>query len=210
MPEDPILSPFKPRDRLVQILDPDPTVCESLSLLFRLEGYHTSFALETETFFPTFERRRPDVVIVNLELSNGSGIDVLRKVKAQRHATPVFLIANQPEVENTVLAMKAGATHVITKPIDGEYLLKIVREAVDVEMRYGALGGRMPIEVEGFDQLTARERQVLELISNGQSNKEAGRQLGISPRTIEVHRARVMEKLGARNTAELIRIVLSS
>ena len=71
-------------------------------------------------------------------------------------------------------------------------------------------GGRRPIEVRGFAQLTPREREVLQLITNGQSNKEAGRQLGISPRTIEVHRARVMEKLGARNTADLMRIVLTT
>ena len=67
-----------------------------------------------------------------------------------------------------------------------------------------------PVEVRGFSQLTPREREVLQLITNGQSNKEAGRELGISPRTIEVHRARVMEKLGARNTADLMRIVLTS
>jgi DNA-binding CsgD family transcriptional regulator len=73
----------------------------------------------------------------------------------------------------------------------------------------GQQAGR-PVEVRGFSQLTPREREVLQLISNGRSNKEAGRQLGISPRTIEVHRARVMEKLGARNTADLMRIVLTS
>jgi two-component system, LuxR family, response regulator FixJ len=70
-------------------------------------------------------------------------------------------------------------------------------------------GGRRLVEIRGLSQLTPREREVLQLISNGQSNKEAGRLLGISPRTIEVHRARVMEKLGARNTADLMRIVLT-
>ena len=65
------------------------------------------------------------------------------------------------------------------------------------------------MEVRGFNQLTPRERDVLQRISNGQSNKEAGRELGISPRTVEVHMARVMEKLGARNTADLMRIVLT-
>ena len=69
---------------------------------------------------------------------------------------------------------------------------------------------RRRVEIRGFSQLTPRERQVLQLITNGQSNKEAGRELGISPRTIEVHRARVMEKLGARNTADLMRIVLAN
>lgn len=66
------------------------------------------------------------------------------------------------------------------------------------------------MEVRGFSKLTAREREVLQLIAEGHSNKEAGRQLGISPRTVEVHRARVMDKLGAKNAADLMRIVLTS
>jgi len=109
------------------------------------------------------------------------------------------------------MAMKAGATDVVTKPIDSDRLLRAVRDAVRENVHVGAIdGGRRNVEVRGFAQLTPREREVLQLITNGQSNKEAGRNLGISPRTIEVHRARVMEKLGARNTADLMRIVLTS
>ena len=97
------------------------------------------------------------------------------------------------------------------KPIDSERLVNSVRDALRQEIQLGTVeGGRRQVEVRGFDQLTPREREVLQLITNGQSNKEAGRELGISPRTIEVHRARVMEKLGARNTADLMRIVLTS
>jgi two-component system response regulator FixJ len=107
--------------------------------------------------------------------------------------------------------MKLGATDIVPKPIDSEHLLTIVRDALRRDVHLGAMqGGRRPVEVRGFAQLTPREREVLQLITNGQSNKEAGRELGISPRTIEVHRARVMEKLGAKNTADLMRIVLTS
>jgi FixJ family two-component response regulator len=107
--------------------------------------------------------------------------------------------------------MKVGASDVVTRPIDTEHLVRIVRDALRQDIHVGAVqaGGRS-VEVRGFAQLTPREREVLQLITNGQSNKEAGRELGISPRTIEVHRARVMEKLGARNTADLMRIVLTS
>src|SRR5690606_6610479 len=98
---------------------------------------------------------------------------------------------------------------VLNKPIDTDHLVVAVREALRHDVHVGGIeSGRRLIEVRGFDQLTPREREVLQLITNGQSNKEAGRELGISPRTIEVHRARVMEKLGARNTADLMRIVL--
>jgi len=100
---------------------------------------------------------------------------------------------------------------VVTKPINTEQLIQSVLDSLRQDVHLGAVeGGRRPVEVRGFSQLTPREREVLQLITNGQSNKEAGRELGISPRTIEVHRARVMEKLGARNTADLMRIVLTS
>lgn len=202
---------FLNRDRMIHILDPDPATCEALSVLFRLEGFQTIFSVDTASFYAAIERRRPDAVILNQRIGNEDGVAVLKRIKAMRTGTPVFLIEDRPQVETAVRAMKAGASDVITKPIDSELLVRAVRDALKQDIHLGALdGGRRPVEVRGFAQLTPREREVLQLITNGQSNKEAGRLLGISPRTIEVHRARVMEKLGARNTADLVRIVLTS
>ena len=179
--------------------------------MFRLEGFQTIFSLETASFYANLERRRPDVAVINLRIGLDDGLAVLRRVKAMRLGTPVFMLSNDADVDTAVHAMKAGASDVITKPIDTEHLVRAVRDALRQDVHLGAAqGGRRPIEVRGFSQLTPREREVLQLITNGQSNKEAGRELGISPRTIEVHRARVMEKLGARNTADLMRIVLTS
>ena len=197
------------RDRLVHIVDADLTTCETLSVLFRLEGFQTAFSIDLTGFLATLERRRPDVVIANLD-PGGDGLVLLRRVKSLRAGTPVFMLEDRPAVEAAVAAMKAGATDVITKPIDSEQLVGLVHDALRQDVHLGTVrAGRRPVEVRGFAQLTPREREVLQLITNGQSNKEAGRELGISPRTIEVHRARVMEKLGARNTADLMRIVLT-
>jgi FixJ family two-component response regulator len=201
---------FLNRGRLIHIVDGDPATCEALSVLFRLEGFQTSFSLNAEHFIVNLQRRRPDVVLINLALGDESGLALLRSFKAMRTGTPVFMLAETPQVAATVTAMKLGASDVITKPIDTEHLLTVIRDALRLDIHLRPVqGGRRPVEVRGFAQLTPRERQVLELITNGQSNKEAGRELGISPRTIEVHRARVMEKLGARNTADLMRIVLT-
>jgi len=200
---------FLNRDRLVHIADPDPLACEALSVLFWLEGFQTGFSIDTLGFFAALERRRPDVVIISLALGSDAGLAVLRRVKSMRTGMPVFVTAAATDVGQAVEAMKIGAADVFTKPIDNDQLLAGVLEALREEVHVGAVqGGKRQIEVPGFDQLTPREREVLQLITNGQSNKEAGRELGISPRTIEVHRARVMEKLGARNTADLMRIVL--
>ncbi len=211
MPEELFYQAFLNRDRLVHIVDAELQTCEALSVLFRLEGFQTGFSVNLAGFLATLERRRPDIVIANLQLGDDDGLLLLRRIKLLRMATPVFMLQNRPLVEAAVSAMKAGAVDVLTKPIDNEQLLRLVREALRQDVHVAAVqAGRRLIEVRGFAQLTPREREVLQLISNGQSNKEAGRELGISPRTIEVHRARVMEKLGARNTADLMRIVLTS
>lgn len=212
MPEEIYYHSFLNRDRTVHVVDPDLQTCEALSVLFRLEGFQTAFSISLPGFLASLERRRPDVVLANFELEHpDDGLTLLRRVKTLRMGTPVFMLENRPMVEAAVSAMKAGATDVVTKPIDNEHLVRVVRDALRQDVHVSAAAaGRRTIEVRGFAQLTQREREVLQLITNGQSNKEAGRELGISPRTIEVHRARVMEKLGARNTADLMRIVLTS
>ena len=204
-------SSFPNRDRLVHIVDADPSTCEALSVLFRLEGFQTGFSLDVMSFYASLERRRPDVAVVNMRIGPDDGIAVLRHIKQMQVGMPVFMLSNDADIGHVVSVMKAGATDVITKPIDTERFVRAVVEALRQDVHLGALNGsRRSVEVRGFSQLTPREREVLQLITNGQSNKEAGRQLGISPRTIEVHRARVMEKLGAKNTADLMRIVLTS
>jgi two-component system, LuxR family, response regulator FixJ len=211
MSDDTYYHAFLNRDRVIHIVDDDPTICEGLSVLFRLEGFQTMFSLEAGHFLASLERRRVDVAVVNLAIGMESGLPLLRRIKSMHTGTPVVMLANAPDLEGAITAMKLGATDVVSKPIDSEHLLNIIRDALRRDVHLGAMhGGRRPIEVRGFSQLTPREREVLQLITNGQSNKEAGRQLGISPRTIEVHRARVMEKLGAKNTADLMRIVLTS
>jgi FixJ family two-component response regulator len=199
------------RDLLVHILDPDPATCEQLSLFFRLEGFQTAFSLDAVSFFAAVERRRPDLVVVNIRIGADDGLLVIRRIKSLRSGIPVFVLTDRPDdLDSAVGAMRAGAHDVVTKPIDTDRLLRGAREALHEDVHLNPpQGGRRGVEIRGFTQLTPREREVLQLITNGQSNKEAGRELGISPRTIEVHRARVMEKLGARNTADLMRIVLT-
>jgi FixJ family two-component response regulator len=196
--------------RHVHIVDPDVHNCETLSVLFRLEGFQTSFSTDAAMFLGALERHHPDVVIASMHVGAIDGLTLLRRVKSLRTGAPVFMLLDEPDVPYAVEAMKQGASDVLTKPVDGEELLRSVREALRENVRiHPPRRGRRPIEVRGFTQLTPREREVLQLVTNGQSNKEAGRELGISPRTIEVHRARIMDKLGAKNTADLMRIVLA-
>ncbi|WP_404406240.1 response regulator transcription factor [Pelagibacterium halotolerans] len=202
---------FLNRDRLIHVVDNDANTCEALTLLFRLEGFQTAVSLDMTDFLGRFEERKPDVVVLNAIMDGASALPVLEEVKALRTGVPVFVISDTSDVGMTVEAMRLGASDVFVKPIDTDRFVRAVRETLRRDVHIGAVrDGQREVEIRGFTQLTPREREVLQLITNGQSNKEAGRELGISPRTIEVHRARVMEKLGARNTADLIRIVLTS
>lgn len=202
---------FLNRDRLVHIADADKDNCEKLAVFFRLDGFQVDTSNEAGQFVAGFERRRPYIVVLNFTLGGEDMLPMLRRIKELRTGIAVFMLADVPDVDRTVEAMRLGANDVVTKPVDGERLAAAIRETLRRDVHIAALqNGQRQVEIRGFTQLTPREREVLQLITNGQSNKEAGRELGISPRTIEVHRARVMEKLGARNTADLMRIVLTS
>src|SRR5690349_19743929 len=119
------------RDRLLHIVDPDLETCETLSVVFRLEGFQTMFSFNLRTFLASLERRRPDAVIANVELGADDGFELLRRVKSLRTGMPVFLIENQPLVEVAVRAIKAGAADVVTKPIDTEFIVRAVHEALN-------------------------------------------------------------------------------
>ena len=201
---------FIDRGRVVHIVDPDPLICEALSVVFRLEGFRTLFSLDARGLFAALQRRRPDAVVVTLRPGKDDGFVVLRRLKALRRGIAVVALDDGPHIENAVAAMKAGAADVLAKPVDPDRLVRAVRETLrEIDGLGAAHRRRRATEISDHTQLTPREREVMQLIAEGASNKEAGRELRISPRTVEVHRARVMEKLGARNAADLTRIVLT-
>lgn len=198
------------RDRLIHFLDPDAATCEGLSVAFRAEGYQTTFSVDAASFYASLQRRTPDVVAINLRVGADDGVKVLRRVKAMHTGIIAYMLCNGTEVESAVESMKAGAYGVVVKPIAQDPFLREVTEALRAHVHVGAIaGGIQTVQVRGFASLTPRERDVLQQVVDGRSNKEAGLALGISSRTVEVHRARVMQKLGAKNTAHLMRIVLA-
>jgi FixJ family two-component response regulator len=139
-----------------------------------------------------------------------SGLEILKKLNAQHYAAPIFIISAQADIPMAVDAIRHGALDFIEKPFDANAVVVRVREAIEAWIRRmeNGFGDILPHQFPGHDALTPREREVLGQIASGASNKEAGRTLRISPRTIEVHRAHIMEKLSAKNAADLVRIVL--
>jgi FixJ family two-component response regulator len=124
----------------------------------------------------------------------------------------IVFLQDAASVDDAVEEMRMGAIDVLVKPIDPERLLRTLRDGFKRDAHLGGVrgGGIRHLHVTGFPTLTNREREVLELIMNGKSNNEAAVDLGISPRTVEVHRARVMKKLGATNSVSLANIFLQA
>lgn len=208
MRDDVTLPSFGGRERLIHIVDAELSSCEALGVVFRLEGYRTALFPDVRSFLSGYSHRLPDVVILNRRIGRDDGLVLLRHIKARHPCIPVVVIEDRAEVDDAVLAMQRGASSVLVKPLDMDNVVRAVREALRRSLP--PHGDRRPSSEHGASRLTPREHQVLQLIGRGQSNKEAGRALGISPRTVEVHRARVMEKLGVRNTAELMRIMFET
>ena len=193
------------------IVDDDQAVRDALSVVFSLEGYRVTSFGEGTSFLAAAHLITPACILLDVHMPGLSGLDVLKKLNAQHYAAPIFIISGQADIPMAVDAIKHGALDFIEKPFDANTIVARVRDAIEAWGRRAenGYGDILPSQFPGQDLLTPREREVLGQIAGGASNKEAGRKLGISPRTIEVHRARIMEKLGAKNAADLVRIVLS-
>jgi FixJ family two-component response regulator len=176
--------------------------------VFAGEGYAVASFGDGDAFLSAAHARTPGCVLLDIHMPGRSGIDLLKQLNAEHYPAPVFIISGQGDIAMAVDAIRHGALDFIEKPFDAVTVVARVREAVVAWERRAENGSAVVREFPGCEQLTAREREVLERIAQGLSNKEAGRELGISPRTVEVHRARIMEKLGAKNAADLMRIVL--
>ena len=202
--------PFIPQNAPVVVVDDDPSVCDALLLLLRIDGFEAASFGDGESFFESLTSSTPSCVILDLQLPGRSGLAVLKQLSDMHFAPPVFVISGQSDIPMAVEAMKLGAIDFLEKPFSAAAIIDRVREAVRTYC--GSIAGRIEglADFPGMLLLTRRERDVLALVTNGASNKKAGRRLGISPRTVEVHRARIMDKLGARNAADLMRIVLSN
>jgi len=193
-------------DEIVYVVDDDAAVRDALAVVFELEGFSVvSFASGDD--FLVGCGANAGCVLLDVHMPGRSGIETLKSLTARGFRGPVFMISGQGDIPVAVQAIKEGAADFIEKPFDMDTVVARVRDAIslaaagDGEIPHGAFAGA--------ELLTPRERQVLGEIVRGLSNKEAGRTLKISPRTIEVHRARIMQKLGARNAADLVRIVMS-
>jgi two-component system, LuxR family, response regulator FixJ len=192
----------------ITIIDDDPAVLDSLRTIFEFEGFQVRTYSDGHRFLKDAQHVETDCLLLDVHMPRKSGLDILVSLGGHDYPAPILIISGQGDIPTVVNAMKAGAHDFIEKPFDADAVINRVLEAV-AQRKEGRLPSAVHAKFAGAELLTTREHEVLDQIAHGASSKEAGRALGISFRTIEVHRARIMEKLGARNAADLARIVFS-
>jgi FixJ family two-component response regulator len=196
-------------DGTVFLIDDDPGVRDSLSLLLSLKGIRTQLFATAESFIETY---RPDwggCVLTDLRMPGMTGLELQTALRARQFEVPIVVLTAHGDVATARAALKNGAFDFLEKPVDDTMLLDVLHNALrfDHERRQ-ALSTRTDSE-QRIERLTDREREILSLIAAGHQNREIAARLGISPRTVEVHKARIMEKLECRTLADLIRMNLT-
>lgn len=191
----------------VALIDDDPAVLDSLRLYLERNALRVSCFGSADAFVTAGKTLPPfDCVVADLRMPGLSGLDLVRRFVEQGRATPVILITGHGDIDTAVAAIKIGAFDFIEKPFDESRLLETIRNAADDAFRREVASIDLEQLRARFDALSERQRQVLELAVAGLSNKEIAARLGISYRTVEIHRAWMMERMGARNLAELVRM----
>jgi len=194
----------------VFIVDDDAAVRDSLALLLGLKGYRTVCFASAEAFLSVYRPGEPGCLLLDVRMPGMDGLELQALLAERGDRLPVIVITAHGDVPMARAVLKAGAEDFIEKPIDDETLLRTLGSVLEREGQRQEAAVRAARLGERIGQLTERERQVMELVAEGRHNREIGEQLGISPRTVEVYKARMMDKLQVSGLPELVRFLIES
>ncbi|MEJ5991538.1 response regulator [Ramlibacter sp. PS3R-8] len=194
-----------PLSPLVHLIDDDDAVRSSLALLISTVGLRVQGWADPQRFLREFPRNDIGAIVLDVRMPGISGLAVLETLVAQGVDQPVIMLTGHGTVEMCRRAFKSGAAEFLEKPVDDEALLEALQNAVRQHVKSRERLGADRAARERYAQLSEREREVAGLIVEGLTNKEIGRALTLSPRTVETHRANLFAKLQAESLAQLIR-----
>jgi FixJ family two-component response regulator len=191
----------------VYIVDDDASVRDALSLLLSLRGHSTATFASAEGFLSALQPDWRGCAVIDIRMPGMSGLELQQALRARAPTLPVIVITSHGDVATARQAFLAAAVDFIEKPFDGDQLVAAIESALTASRPARRAHEQGAASRPGFAQLSAREREVMSLMVEGLHNRKIAETLGISPRTVEVHKARVMEKLGVRTLVELVRLV---
>ena len=198
------------RGCIVYIVDDDASMRDSLAMMLGLLGYHAASFASAEALLAAYQDKWTGCVVADLRLPGKSGLEFQAELRARGSRLPFVIITAHGDVSSARAAFQAEAVDFLEKPFDEAELRAAIEKGLEKEL--GRLKRRTAEndDASKLAKLTRREREVLLLVGQGLHAKEIGRALAISPRTVEVHKAGMMAKLGARNVAELVRFALTA
>ena len=193
----------------IALVDDDAAVLDSLRLYFARHGVATACFTSAEALLAGLDDgEQPECIVSDIRMPGMSGLDLLHRLKERRQTAPLILITALADIEMAVSAIKNGAFDFIEKPFDEGRLLVSIQNAAALRRQQAGESAEIERLRSRFNTLSARQRQVMELAVAGLSNKEIAYRLDISPKTVENHRAWVMERMDAKSLAELVRIAI--
>jgi two-component system response regulator FixJ len=198
-----------PQENKVYVIDDDDGMRESLRFLLGAQGFAAEAYSSARDFLAAGGAGKTGCLVVDVRLPDMTGLELQEHLAGLNSRLCVIVITGHAEVAMAVSAMKAGAVDFLEKPFSDEALLESVGRALE-QSRQMSRATALSETGNRLDSLTERERQVLDQLVTGNPHKVIAHALDISPRTIEVHRARIMQKLGARNLADLVRMTIAS
>lgn len=195
---------------VIHVVDDDAAMRDSLAFLLEVNGFQPEVFESANSFLGKALSNVPACVVSDIRMPGMNGIELVRKLKSEHIACPVILITGHGDVALAVESMKAGAIDFIEKPFDDAVLLGAIRSALEARPSHqGDTAARAEAQAR-LAELSPRERDVLQGLVAGKINKVIAHELNISPRTVEVYRANLMAKTGARSISELMRLSLAA
>jgi FixJ family two-component response regulator len=190
---------------LVFIIDDDPSVRASIESLLRSVGHTVQSFASTREFMLNEQLDAPGCLVLDIRLPGLSGLEFQRELAESDVRLPIVFITGHGDVPMSVTAMKAGAVEFLTKPFRDQDLLDSVHRGLELDRVRRAEAAKLAELSQRFDSLTAREREIMALVSAGRLNKQIAAELELSEVTVKVHRAQVMRKMEAKSLPDLVR-----
>lgn len=198
------------QEATVFVVDDDDAVRESLVFLMKSVGLRAESFASAQAYLDVYNPQRPGCLVLDIRMPGMSGLELQDKLKQMGSILPIIFITGHGDVPMAVKAIKAGAADFVQKPFRDQELIDRIREVLeeDAEVRADKLQRTEILRRMGT--LTEREREVMEQVVDGKANKVVAIDLNVSQRTVEIHRANVMEKMKARSLAQLVRLVMKA
>jgi FixJ family two-component response regulator len=201
---------MKKGEATVFIVDDDDAVRDSLSMLFKSVGLVAECFASATDFLEAYDPDRAGCLVLDVRMPGLSGIDLQHRLASMQSILPIVFITAHGDVPMAVHAMQAGAVDFIQKPFSDQALLDRVQLAIKQDLENRTLLRRREEILKRIETLTPREKEVMEMVAEGKANKVIAIDLGVSERTVEIHRARVMQKTGAESLPHLVRMIVAA